>query len=833
MRPKKILLAFALLFYACASAQTLQSPEQFLGYSLGQKFTQHSNIVRYFEAAAAVAPQMMKLQHYGETYEGRPLLVAIIASPENLSRIEEIRKNNLRLTGLLNDQPGNVNAPAIVWLSYNVHGNEPSSSEVAMKMLYELLSGKNAQLDQWLKNTVVIIDPCLNPDGRERYVNWFMQVSGRSPNADPNAREHDEPWPGGRVNHYNFDLNRDWAWQTQKESQERLTIYQQWMPQVHCDFHEQYPGSPYFFPPAAEPMHTALTQWQKDFQVTVGKNHAGHFDANGWLYFTKQYFDLFYPSYGDTYPLFNGSIGMTYEQEGHSPGGLALALDNGDTLTLGERIEHHFTTSLSTVEAASGNAGKLVTEFKKYFDDSRAGINNPFKSYIVSGKYGTGLNALKDLLDKNDIHFGYADETKNIRAFSYFSGKEEMISVALGDLIIPAAQPKSVLLRVLFDPQPKLTDSATYDITAWAVPYAYGLESYASRESIQETDVTGGELKYPLPTAYGYLVRMHGFNDTKFLAAILKINAKVRYTETPFSFNNHKYEEGTIIILRKGNEEKIQTIITEALKDRVDIIPIGSGFMQSGFDFGSDKIHFKRNPSIAIITGEGASANAAGEIWHLFEQQLNIPVSLLNAKSIGNISLKNYTVLIIPDGYYKFLSTKDGASDLKQWINDGGRLIVLEGAARQVAGLDWGLKLKKGPEEKPDTAVSYDAIKRYADRDRGSVVNNIPGAIYKLQLDNTHPIGFGYPDFYYTLKQNENVYEFLKDGWNIATIKKQQQVAGFVGSKVKEELKDGTLIGEMPMGKGSLLFFADDPLFRSFWENGKMMFCNAVFFAGQ
>ncbi len=834
MHFKKILFVFAFLFYVCANAQTLQSPEQFLGYTLGQKFTQHSNIVRYFEAAALAAPQKMKLQHYGETYEGRPLLFAIIASPENLPRIEEIRKNNLRLTGLMDDQPGNVNAPAIVWLSYNVHGNEPSSSEVSMRMLYELLSGKNAQLDQWLKNTVVIIDPCLNPDGRERYVNWFMQMSGRFPNADPNAREHNEPWPGGRVNHYNFDLNRDWAWQTQKESQERLAIYQHWMPQVHCDFHEQYPGSPYFFPPAAEPMHTALTQWQKDFQVTVGKNHAKYFDANGWLYFTKQYFDLFYPSYGDTYPLFNGSIGMTYEQEGHSPGGLAVALDNGDTLTLAERIEHHFTTSLSTVEAASGNAGKLVTEFKKYFDNSRAGVNMQFKNYVVTNTDAGTLSPLKELLRKNDISFGYATLNQTVKAFNYFSGKEETTAIQKNSLVIPAAQPKAVLLQVLFEQQAKLSDSATYDITAWAVPYAFGLQTFATKENVSlSNNNVEVEPVLPASNAYGYIIPMHSFNNTKLVAALLKEGVKARFSETPFTYNDIKYAEGSFIILKKGNEDKIQKAITLASEYHAGMTAISSGFMQSGFDFGSDKIHFKRNPLIAMITGEGTSPNAAGEVWHLFEQQLNIPISLLNAKDISNISLKTYNVLIIPDGFYKFLTTKDLSSDLKQWISDGGRLIVLEGAAKQVAGLDWGMKLKKGPEEKSDTAVDYEAIKRYADRDRGSVVNNIPGAIYRLQLDNTHPVGFGYPDFYYTLKQNENVYGFLKDGWNIATIKKQQQVAGFVGSKVKENLKDGTLIGEMPMGKGSLVFFADDPLFRSFWENGKMMFCNAVFFAGQ
>ena len=832
---KKLLPFFLLFFTVNISAQILKTPSEFLGYTLGEKYTAHHKLVAYFEAAAVAKPQQMKLEKYGETNEGRPLLVAIIASTENMAKLEEIRLNNLRLTGLMTDKKAEVNAPAIVWLSYNVHGNETSSSEVSMKVLYELLSGKNVKLNEWLKNTVVIIDPCLNPDGRERYVNWFTQMSGKTANADVNAREHNEPWPGGRSNHYNFDLNRDWAWQTQIESQTRLVKYQAWMPQIHCDFHEQSPNSPYYFAPAAEPVHEAVTQWQKDFQVTVGKNHAKYFDANGWLYFTKQYFDLLYPSYGDTYPLFNGSIGMTYEQAGNSRGGVSIALDNADTLTLAERIEHHFTTSISTIEIASLNAQKLLTGFKKYFDDSRAGVNNSYKNYVVSNKSESNIAALKTLLKKNEIVYGYAGFAGNIKGYNYFTNKDETVSIQKNDLVINAAQPKAALLKVLFEQQPKLSDSATYDITAWALPYAYGLQSYATKENVSVINESDFKIIKPsvLNNAYGYIIAYNSFNDTKLLAVLLKNNVKMRFTETPFSFNDILFKQGSLLVLRKGNEDKIATVLALINEYGNTVSAISSGFAQTGFDLGSDKIHFLKNPSVAMITGEGTSSTAAGEIWHLFEQQLNKPITLINANDLDNSSLKNYSVLIVPDGYYKFLANKDAATDVKQWVKDGGKLIVMEAAAKQVAGLDWGLKIKKMPEDKMDTALGYSAIKKYADRERESVTNNIPGAIYRMELDDTHPLCYGYPNYYYTLKLNETVYEFVKDGWNVGVIKKIQPVAGFVGSKIKENLKDGVLLGELPMGRGSVIFFADDPLFRSFWENGKMLFCNAVFFAGQ
>lgn len=291
-----------------------QSPDSVLGYKVGERFTRHHKIVQYFKTLAANNPEQMLLEKYGETNEGRELMLAIISSKENMAVIDQIQMNNRTYAGLTKGRvaPLLPNPPAIVWLSYNVHGNEPASSEAAMLTAYELLHPTKKETSDWLQKVVVIIDPCLNPDGRDRYVNWYNTVSSTTGNADAQAREHFEAYPQGRTNHYNFDLNRDGAWQTQTETQQRIKKYLQWMPQVHVDFHEQGYNNPYYFAPAAEPFHEVITQWQRNFQTQVGKNHSKYFDEKNWLYFTRQIFDLFYPSYGDTYPTYNGSIGMTY-----------------------------------------------------------------------------------------------------------------------------------------------------------------------------------------------------------------------------------------------------------------------------------------------------------------------------------------------------------------------------------------------------------------------------------------------------------------------------------------------------------------------------------------
>ncbi|HEY0895211.1 MAG TPA: M14 family metallopeptidase, partial [Sphingobacteriaceae bacterium] len=516
-----------------AFAQKIQDPSEFLGYRLGEQFTPHHRVVEYYRYLAGASPNL-RVQDYGRTNEGRPLLAAFIGTRENIGRLEEIRLNNLRLSGL-EQGAARQGMPAIVWLSYNVHGNEAVSTEASMQTAYDLVNPSNSRTQAWLQNTVVIIDPCLNPDGRERYVNFYNQTKNAVPDPLVSTREHMEPWPGGRSNHYYFDLNRDWAWQSQKETQARLALYNQWMPQVHVDFHEQGINDPYYFAPAAEPFHALITPWQREFQTTIGKNHARYFDEKGWMYFTKERFDLLYPSYGDTYPIYNGSIGMTYEQGGSGRAGLAVITASGDTLTLKDRIAHHHTTGLSTVEATSQHADQVIREFAGYFKDSRDKPAGEYKAYVIKGTNREKLKSLELLLDRNRIEYGYG-KSGSARGFNYSTGKTERFGISEEDLIISAFQPKSILAQVLFEPRTIVTDSNTYDITAWALPYAYGLQAYATSQ-----DIRPGSKESPAAEAAGaavanavaYIADWNSVSDVRFLGALLKDNIRVRYSEVP------------------------------------------------------------------------------------------------------------------------------------------------------------------------------------------------------------------------------------------------------------------------------------------------------------
>jgi hypothetical protein len=462
----------------------------------------------------------------------------------------------------------------------------------------------------------------------------------------------------------------------------------------------------------------------------------------------------------------------------------------------------------------------------------------------MGGEGGTIGNYLRN----NGIEYGFANAESNTKGFNYFSGKEEAFTINENDLVIPAQQPRASMVKVLFEPDSKLSDSATYDITAWALPYAMGLEAYAVKEKLL---LSGTKEKIPLtsgltvsdnmPKAYAYVIPWTSFGSAELLAQLLKAGIKMRYAEQPFEINGRKFEKGSLIITKAANklsDDKLFSTLTQCMLKSPDyyenIVPVTSGFVDKGFDLGSDKVRYINPPRVALLSGEGLSANAVGELWHFFEQQLKYPVSLINATDLGQINWKSFDVLIMPDGFYRSLSDKSFTDDLRTWIQQGGRVVALENAVSQLSNLDWTVKKKKDDPKKEEGKTDYSAIKKYEDREKDYLRNSIPGAVYRVELDNTHPLGFGYPSLYYTLKQDDNLYEFIQGGgWNVGVIKKNNYVTGFAGVNTKGKLKDGLILGVQEMGRGTIVYFADDPIFRGFWENGKLMLANAIFMVGQ
>ncbi len=810
---KKVLFLIVLnLFALQLLGQNNFTPQQFLGYNIGEQFTRQHRVVDYFFALERAFPNNLKVVKMGQTYEKRDLLLCYIGTPENLKKLEEIRQKHL------------TQAPdeklAIVWLSYNVHGNESSGTEAAMQTAYRLLTDKIG----YLENTVVIMDPCLNPDGRDRYVNFYYQYGANPIDMQRFSASHNETWPGGRSNHYLFDLNRDWAWMTQVESAVRMQQYNLWLPHVHVDFHEQGINEPYYFPPAAEPYHEVITDWQRDFQKEIGKNHAGYFDKAGWLYFSKEIFDLLYPSYGDTYPTYSGSIGMTYEQGGSGRAGLAVITQVGDTLRLSDRVAHHVTTGLSTVETSARNADKLVAEYQKF----RKQKDFKYDSYVIKGS-NNQIEPLLVLLGKNNIDWQMVSTSTQAvpaKGFHFKTGAQEAFKLEIGDILVSTQQEKGTLVSVLFEPRTKLSDSLTYDITAWSMPYAYGLDAYAVEGQLKATPFAAtGERKSDFLAVegfMGYAVHWQTMQTARFLNAVQQAGLKVYFHEKGFKLNGQTYAPGTLLLLAGENKRPdFHKVINDyAARYQVDIKGLLTGMVDSGTDFGSSSVKMVPNPKVGILAGDSFSSLNVGEIWHFFEQQLNKPAHLIFEDDL-NGALSSLDVLFVPEGGYDIA----GNSALTKWVSEGGTLIVTGGAVDALADQEgFGLKRK-------ESAAGAPAPIAYTNQERDQISDNIIGAIYPCVLDNSNPMAFGY-NFYYTLRQGASVYEL--EGKPVFELEKNAQaVNGFVGTRVKKQQSEADIAGTVQYGRGTIVYLIDNPLFRGFWESGKLMVVNSIYFVNQ
>lgn len=824
-----------------SAQERLMSPNEFLPHKVGEQFTEHALLVDYYRHVAAHSNRVI-LQEFGRTNQKRPQILAIVSSPENLQRIEEIRLDNLRRAGLAEGKPSNAPPVALVWLGFSVHGNEAAGSEASMEVVYELANPANTETSKWLENTVVLIEPSVNPDGYSRYTSWYRQASPALPDPNPMAREHNEPWPGGRVNHYLYDLNRDWAWCTQVESQNRITVYNNWLPHVVADLHEQGYTEPYYFAPAAQPYHTYLTPWQSKFQDIIGRNHARYFDANGWLYFTKEVFDLFYPSYGDSYPCFNGAIGMTYEQGGHSRAGRAIQLPNGDTLTLADRIAHHKTTALSTVEITSKHAADVVKNFEEHFKTSQNNPPGKYKTFIVKASNPPHkLKQFTQLLDRHKIRYGTAGRKHSgVAGYSYLTGTEAKTDVAEGDLIISAYQPKGILAQVLLEPESPLVDSLTYDITAWSLLHAYGLDAVATSQRIDPQGTFSVELPKMKPQGqkpYAWLAPWNSTNSAVFLSECLKREVTVRYAEEAFELEGRKWPAGTLIITRADNRKHPDfygAVTAAAQKFQHEIVPANTGFVDNGKDFGSEYVKLIEKPRVLVIAGEGTFNNEFGQVWFFFDKEIAYPATYVDLNDLSKTNLDEFNTLILPEGSYQL--DNNTMDKITNWVNAGGRLIAIGYANRLLADKN-GFALKRfasdADKSAAEKAEEEEALQqrtaRYMDRVRSSLTNNIPGAVVEVSMDNSHPLAFGLTNKYFSLKTNGLRYDLLKNSWNVGYLPEDYKTYGFIGHKLKKSLKNSAVFAVQQKGRGKVIYLIDNPLFRSFWEQGKLLFSNAVF----
>lgn len=818
----------------------LQSAEDFLGYALGEQFTPHHRLVEYVKHVSENSPNA---QHYtyGYTYEGREQVVLYISSAENLKNLENIRNAHTHKIGL-NETAATAPEKTIVWMNYNIHGDEASASEAGLATINDLVYNPEKKVQNWLNDMIIIIEPCVNPDGRDRFVTWYKQERNATANPDLNAQEHHHPWASGRQNHYLIDLNRDWAWHTQQETKNRLALYQQWMPHVHCDFHEMGHDEDYFFAPAARPFHNAITEWQRQFQNHVGRNHVQQFDQEGWLYYTGADFDLFYPSYGDTWPIFNGAMGFTYEQGGSRRAGTAVNRENGQVLTLKERVDHHKVISISTIEASFNYSAQLQEEFIKYFEDGNNNSDGEYGAYIIKNNNDRTTLAIAQYLDRQQIQYGHPKTTgKTAKGWSYRQVGDGSTKLEDKDLIIPANQPLSKLIRVLFEPNPELEDSSTYDATAWAIPYMFNVEAYAVKNTFETTPAILALQERPLKFSavpYAWIQRWDDPSDVEFLSQLLQHDIHVRTLNGKVQMGSEKFGQGSIVILKADNvhltEEELLDRFNQVVAMTKQVpLAVNTGFTNAGQDLGHYSVTYLHAPKVALLSGGNISSTDFGEVWFYFDQQLKYPVSVIRMDYIESVDLSAYDVVIAPSGYYG-----SATATLLDYASNGGKLIAMgrtvNGLARMASGEDGpsptalaqAVAKAASDDKKPSTAPLD-----YGGQGRRYLSNSTAGSIFKVQLDVTHPLAFGVGPHFFMLKTNSRPFPFLANGqgWNVGRLTAESYVSGFVGANLKPKLTTGMAIGIESYGGGDIIYFTDSPIFRDFWYGGTLLFANAIF----
>ena len=833
-------------------------PDAFLGYPLGSRFTSWDRMLQYIDAVAAASPRV-RVQEYGRTYEGRPLRLVTLATPENLARLDEIRRDHLRLAepaGVPEGERGRLleKQPAIVWLAYGVHGNESSSAEAALATIYLLAAGQG-DIEEILRNTIVLIDPLVNPDGRERYVTSFRQRVGETPNPNRAAAEHWEPWPGGRPNHYLIDLNRDWAWASQQETRQRISLYRSWEPHVYVDFHEMGSESSYFFPPAADPVHPRIDRKVVSWLETFGRGNAEAFDRMGWVYFKGENYDLFYPGYGDSYPSLRGAVGMTYEMAGGGRGGLALNLPDGSTLTLADRVARHLTTSLATLRTAARNARRLREDFVA--NRLRAGSQG--QVYLWSAEQQEA-RALADLLAFHGVRVHQLAQAEEVPAHRLTGGEEAPRRFAAGTYVVSTVQPLGNLIDALLELDAPMDDAFLerqrqrleanldpefYDITAWSLPLAYNVDTWvASHMPAGLRPLGEAPAGIRGDGRLGFLVPPQGLGFYRVASELRERGVSYRIALADFTGPAGSYPAGTLFIPRLGNPEGLRDMLQGLLaENKLTAESVAASWEIQGISLGSNNMPAVRPARIGLVSGEGVDSTSFGFLWSLLDRQVGVPHDRVDVSILRQIELADFDVLVLPSGSYEDRINERARTALDAWIKGGGLLVAVGDSIKWLqehelsAVKSWqpaAAQEKKdgGDEASGSEATDPEVSESPVERELASREIFTPGAVLATHMQPLHPLTAGLATAPPVLYEGSTVLRTLGDPRKdvLVALDESPVVAGFAWPEAEERLSGSLLVGMEPRGSGAIVLFAQDPAYRLFWRATTPIFLNAVLF---
>jgi hypothetical protein len=865
---------FILLFARGSAAQLLPGVtydpavptlESVVGHQPGAAITTPADIGRYLEALAKAAPDRTRLVKYATSWEGRPLHYLVVGSPERLARLDAIRKGLQTLaSGAADAERLVADLPVVVWLIHGVHGNEISSGDAALQEAYHLLAARgHADADLTLREALVIIDPMQNPDGRERFIVHNLFGRAAQPDPEPASAEHDEPWPGGRSNHYLFDMNRDYFALSQPETRGRVKTMLEWFPQVVVDLHEMGGNSTYYFAPPADPLNPQITEAQRRWFTEFGRANAAEFDRRGFGYFVREVYDSFYPGYGESWPIFHGAVGMTYEQA--SARGLAFRRDDGTVLTFKDGVTHHFVAAMTTAVTAARNRERLLRDFLEYRRSAaRPGPQGVREYLIAPGSDTSRAEQLARLLVAQGIQVRRAEE-------GFQSGARQL---PRGTIIVAAAQPAGRLVRNLLDPETRMDDAflreqdrrrrerlpdQIYDVTAWSLPLAYDLEVISSDRpvTVRTSDVTESPVAPPpvsVDGAIGFLMPW-GLGAASAAVEALREGIRLHSADEPFTHTGRQYNGGTVFVRLsehpEGTAAKLQEI---ARRHGAELVPIRETWTESGISLGSGQVARLAAPRVVMAWDTPVSSLSAGWARYVLERRFGQRVTAVRTATLQNFDLKNYDVLVLPSGTYNF--SEDALRRLKDWIRGGGTLITIAEASRWAARDRVGLlstdtllrdgsperdqpedaqqpgqRAPSGDKPDPDKPFDYDkAIQPQRERPE-----TLAGAMLRVKLDRNHWLTAGLDNEIQAVVEGARVFAPLKldAGRNVGVYEAENRLvaSGLVWKEAQPLLAQRAFLMHQPTGRGHVVAFAEDPNYRAFTEATELLFINAVLLA--
>lgn len=802
--------------------ENIPKPADIIGHEVGEWHVTHDKLMFYMQTLAEKSDRI-SIENRGFTFEGRPILLLTITSPENHDNLERIRKEHIALTEKESTSSSIENMPIIVYQGFSVHGNEPSGSNAGLAYAYYLAAAQGPEINELLSNLVILMDPSYNPDGLQRFAYWANTNRSINLNSDNNEREYHEVWPGGRTNHYWFDINRDWLPVQLPESRARIETFHKWLPNILTDHHEMSTNSTFFFQPG-EPtrVHPLTPAMNQQLTAEIGAYHAKALDNIGSLYYSGERYDDYFYGKGSTFPDVNGGVGILFEQA--SSRGHTQDTENG-ILTFPFTIRNQFTTALSTVEAAKNMRVKILSYQKDFYRNMR---NEAAKSKTKAIVFGDNKDAAKawhlaEILNRQKIDFHELAADATIRGKSF---KKE------SSYVIPMNQKNHRLIKAMFESRTTFTDSLFYDISAWTFPLAFNVD-YVELESLtnagpQITDFKPRTGSVSKESSYAYLFEWHEYYTPRALNKIVSKGLRAKVAKSRFSLDNNTYDYGTIMIPVQNqvlNSKDLYVFLKEVAEDsKIMITAVNTGLSQ-GIDLGSNDFDPVKKQKVAIVVGSGIRSYDAGEIWHLFDTRYNMKITKIDKEYLNSVDLSSYTDIIMPRLTAVNSDDKTLAKKLDEWVKAGGTLIGYGNVANWFNKNEF-MKLEFRKDTLEAKNISFEQKSDFT----GAQVTG--GAIFQANQDRSHPINFGYKNNKVSMFRNTNIYiEPDKDSYNnpIQYTNKPLQ-SGYISEENLEMIKGSVPFKVQKLGKGRVILFTDNTNFRAFWYGTNKFLMNAIFF---